>query len=138
MEQAIQPVYIIAEAGVNHNGSLERAERMVKIASEVGVNAVKFQTFSAETLVTKNAPKALYQQQSTQVDETQFEMLKKLELNLDSHKYLIKCCRQYSIDFLSTPFDLTAIDLLLSTGLTTWKIPSGEITNLQHIHTSFC
>ena len=133
MKQPIQPVYIIAEAGVNHNGSLERAKKMVEVASKAGVNAIKFQTFRAETLVTKNAPKASYQQQSTQMDETQFEMLKKLELSLDAHKYLIECCRQFNIDFLSTPFDLTTIDLLSGIGLTTWKIPSGEITNLPYL-----
>lgn len=133
MEQTNRHVYIIAEAGVNHNGSLDLAQQMVEIASKAGVNAIKFQTFRAETLVTKKASKAYYQQQATQTDETQFEMLKKLELSLDAHKNLINCCRQYNIDFLSAPFDLTTIDLLSSIGLTTWKIPSGEITNLPYL-----
>lgn len=123
-------VYIIAEAGVNHNGSLECAREMVQIAASTGVNAIKFQTFRAEMVVTETAPKAHYQKKATGAEETQLGMLKKLELNFDEHKKLIECCRQHNIDFLSTPFDLESVYLLSNLGLTTWKIPSGEITNL--------
>ena len=125
--------YIIAEAGVNHNGSLERAKEMVKAAATAGVDAIKFQTFTAETLITKDAVKAKYQIKSSNKDETQFEMLKKLELSFESHLKLIKTCRLNRIEFLSSPFDLTAIDLLVKMGLNKWKIPSGEITNLPYL-----
>ena len=125
--------YIIAEAGVNHNGSLERAKEMVKAAATAGVDAIKFQTFTAETLITKDAVKAKYQIKSSNEDETQFEMLKKLELSFESHLKLIKTCRLNRIEFLSSPFDLTAIDLLVKMGLNKWKIPSGEITNLPYL-----
>ncbi len=125
--------FIIAEAGVNHNGDLSRARQMIEIASKAGANAVKFQTFRAEFLATKTAAKASYQKEITGTEETQFEMLKKLELDLDAHKLLMACCREQHIDFLSSPFDLTTIDLLSGVGLTTWKIPSGEITNLPYL-----
>lgn len=126
-------VYIIAEAGVNHNGNLNLAIKMVKAASLAGVNAIKFQTFKTATLVTRTASKASYQKETTGTAETQFEMLKKLELGLNAHKLLMACCQEHYINFLSTPFDLTTIDLLTSIGLTTWKIPSGEITNLPYL-----
>jgi len=125
--------YIIAEAGVNHNGSLELAKDMVKVAAKAGVDAIKFQTFRAETLVTKDAIKADYQIKASGQNETQFEMLKKLELSVESHLELIECCRLNKIEFLSTPFDLTTIDLLLKMGLNKWKIPSGEITHLPYL-----
>ena len=131
--------YIIAEAGVNHNGSLGRAKDMVKVAAKAGVDAIKFQTFRAETLVTKDAIKADYQiKADNQIktsgqSETQFEMLKKLELSVESHLELMECCRLNQIEFLSTPFDLTTIDLLVEMGLKKWKIPSGEITNLPYL-----
>ena len=131
--------YIIAEAGVNHNGSLDRAKDMVKVAAKAGVDAIKFQTFRAETLVTKDAIKADYQiKADNQIktsgqSETQFEMLKKLELSVESHLELMECCRLNQIEFLSTPFDLTTIDLLVEMGLKKWKIPSGEITNLPYL-----
>lgn len=126
-------VYIIAEAGVNHNGDLNLALKMVAAASRAGVDAIKFQTFKAETLVIRTASKASYQEETTGRTETQFEMLKKLELDLDAYKLLMTCCQDYRIDFLSSPFDLTTIDLLAGIGLTTWKIPSGEITNLPYL-----
>jgi N,N'-diacetyllegionaminate synthase len=126
-------IFIIAEAGVNHNGSLDCAKDMVKVASKAGVDAIKFQTFRAEKLVTKDAIKADYQIKTSGQSETQFEMLKKIELSAESHLELMECCRLNQIEFLSTPFDLTSIDLLVKMGLNKWKIPSGEITNLPYL-----
>ncbi len=126
-------VFIIAEAGVNHNGSVERAKQMVEAAAKAGADAIKFQTFKAETLVTKNAAKADYQKKTSKANETQFEMLKKLELSHGSHLELIKTCELNKIEFLSAPFDLTTIDLLKKIGISKWKIPSGEITNLPYL-----
>lgn len=122
--------YIIAEAGVNHNGSLELAKKMIEVAADAGADAVKFQTFKAETLVTAAAPKAQYQNAVTSEKESQFDMLKRLELDFDAHKQLFDKCQQMEIDFLSTPFDLESAELLENLGLKTFKIPSGEITNL--------
>ncbi len=126
-------VYIIAEAGVNHNGDVNVAQQMIAIAADAGVNAIKFQLFTAESLVTRKAVKAGYQKNTTGEGETQFEMLKKLELNFDSHKTLSNYCKEKGIDFLSSAFDLDTIDLLASLKITTWKIPSGEITNLPYL-----
>ncbi len=128
-----QKVYIIAEAGVNHNGSLDRAKQMVKIAANAGADAIKFQTFKVDTLVTKDAAKAEYQKKTTSSKESQFDMLKKLELSALSHRELIKACKLNKIEFLSTPFDLTTIELLKNLGINKWKIPSGEITNLPYL-----
>jgi len=105
-------VFIIAEAGVNHNGSIELAYKLIDIAVEAGADAVKFQTFKAENLVTKSADKADYQKQTTDESESQFEMIKKLELDFDIHKKLINYCKEKDIMFLSTPFDHESIDLL--------------------------
>lgn len=130
-------VFIIAEAGVNHNGSLKLAKKLIDAAVEAGADAVKFQTFKAERLVSKQAPKAEYQKQTTDVEESQFEMIKKLELDVGAHKELMGYCAQKGIQFLSTPFDLESIDLLDSLGLPLFKIPSGEITNLPYLrHTA--
>lgn len=126
-------VFIIAEAGVNHNGSVRRAKEMVKIAASAGVDAVKFQTFRAETLVTKEASKAAYQIKASDRNETQFDMLKRLELSYAAHLELVDTCKFYQIEFLSTPFDLTTIDLLRKIGISKWKIPSGDITNLPYL-----
>ncbi len=126
-------VFIIAEAGVNHNGSLDRAREMVAIAADAGADAVKFQTFKAETLVTKSAVKADYQKKTSAQDESQFEMLKKLELSHGAHSELIKICELKGIEFLSSPFDLETIDMLRGLGIQKWKIPSGEITNLPYL-----
>jgi len=126
-------VYIIAEAGVNHNGDIELAKKMIEVASESGVDAVKFQSFKSENLVTQNAGKAEYQKKTTAVNETQYEMLKKLELNFSSHQILINHCQENKIEFLSSPFDLESIDLLNSLGINTFKIPSGEITNVPFL-----
>lgn len=122
--------YIIAEAGVNHNGERNLAFQLVDAAVAAGANAVKFQTFKAEKLVTKNAAKADYQQQMTGGDESQFAMLKRLELGYQTHYELIQYCNEQGIDFLSTAFDEESLDFLANDlGLETFKIPSGEITN---------
>ncbi len=125
--------FIIAEAGVNHDGSLEIAKKMVDVAVDAGADAVKFQTFSSEKLVSKEAPKAEYQKKKTGENESQLNMLKKLELDVDSHKKLINYCSFKKITFLSSPFDLKSIDLLDKLGLKIFKIPSGEITNLPYL-----
>jgi N,N'-diacetyllegionaminate synthase len=126
-------VLIIAEAGVNHNGSLEIAIKMVDIARKAGADAVKFQTFRAEKEISRFAPKAKYQKQTTNKSESQLEMAKKLELNAAAHKKLIHYCGRKNIIFLSSPFDFESIDLLHKLGLQTFKIPSGEITNLPYL-----
>lgn len=126
-------VFIIAEAGVNHNGDLNLAKKMIDVACECNVNAIKFQTFKSEKLVSKKASKADYQKETTEVSESQFEMIKKLELDVKSHKELIDYCKQKNIMFMSTPFDLESIDLLNELGLEIFKIPSGEITNLPYL-----
>ena len=126
-------VFIIAEAGVNHNGSIELAYKLIDEASASGADAVKFQTFKAENLVTINAQKAEYQKQATSQSESQFNMLKKLELDANAHKRLIDYCKKKDIIFLSTPYDHESIDLLYGLGLQIFKIPSGEITNLTYL-----
>ena len=126
-------VFIIAEAGVNHNGSIELAKQLIDVAVEAGVDAVKFQTFKAENLVSKSAQKAEYQKETTDNKESQFEMIKKLELDVDTHYELIEYCNSKNIMFLSTPFDLDSIELLDKLGLEIFKIPSGEITNLPYL-----
>jgi len=126
-------VFIIAEAGVNHNGSIEQAKKLIDVASESGADAVKFQTFKADKLVSKNAKKADYQKKATDADESQYEMLKKLELDRISHRLLIDYCEEKKITFLSTPFDHESINMLNAFGMTIFKIPSGEITNLPYL-----
>ena len=126
-------VFIIAEAGVNHNGSIEIAKQLIDVAHSAGVDAVKFQTFKAESLVSKTAQKAAYQKASTNNEESQFDMIKKLELDVHTHKELIRYCKKKGIIFLSTPFDHDSIDLLHSLELQIFKIPSGEITNLPYL-----
>ena len=126
-------VFIIAEAGVNHNGSVELAKKLIDVAVESGANAVKFQTFKTESLVSKNAQKADYQKKTTDKDESQFDMIKKLELDTNTHRELIEYCRTKNIMFLSTPFDHDSIDMLNKLGLEIFKIPSGEITNLPYL-----
>lgn len=125
--------FIIAEAGVNHNGSIDLAKQMIDVALEAGADAVKFQTFKSENLVSKNAPKADYQKVSTGSSESQFEMIKRLELDENAHKILFAYCREKSIQFLSSPFDLDSIDLLNKLGMEIFKVPSGEITNLPYL-----
>ena len=126
-------VFIIAEAGVNHNGSIELAKKLINVASRCGADAVKFQTFKAENLATKYAPKANYQKQTTRKSDSQYKMLKKLELSDSMHLALIKHCKKKKILFLSSPFDNQSIDLLNKLGLKILKIPSGEITNLFYL-----
>ena len=124
---------IIAEAGVNHNGSIAVAKNMIVAAAEAGVDLVKFQTFTAETLLIETAEKANYQKNLTEKNESQFEMIKKLELDYAAHKELIKYCGKKNIQFLSTPFDHDSIDLLADLNIPFYKIPSGDITNLPYL-----
>ncbi|MFT7860921.1 MAG: N-acetylneuraminate synthase [Sulfurimonas sp.] len=126
-------VFVIAEAGVNHNGNIDLAKQLIDIASKAGADAVKFQTFKAEKLVCKDAEKAEYQKETTSNGESQFEMLKKLELDQQTHKELVQYCRTKDIMFLSTPFDLDSIKTLDNLGLKIFKIPSGELTNLPYL-----
>jgi N,N'-diacetyllegionaminate synthase len=126
-------VFIIAEAGVNHNGSLDLAKKLIDIAAFAGADAVKFQTFKAQSLVSKTAPKADYQKKLTDEKESQFEMIKKLELDLFAHKKLINHCKKKNIIFLSTPFDHESIEMLNELKLQIFKIPSGEINNLTYL-----
>ncbi len=126
-------VFIIAEAGVNHNGSLDLGLRLVEAARASGADAVKFQTFRADLLATRFAQKASYQQRTTSRAESQFEMLRKLELDAAAHQRLIDHCRQNGIQFLSSPFDMSSADLLASLGVALFKVPSGEITNLPFL-----
>ena len=121
--------FIIAEAGVNHNGSFELAKQLVDKAVQAGVDCIKFQTFNSKNLVSAQAQKAEYQKKTTDSNESQLDMLKKLELSHEQFKELKEYCDQKGIMFLSTPFDLESIDFLAELGVKIWKIPSGEITN---------
>lgn len=122
--------FIIAEAGVNHNGSLKRALALIEAAAQAGADAVKFQTFKSEAVISRFAAKAEYQMKSTGGDESQLEMVKKLELNESDHKKLVNHCAKVSIQFLSTPFDMSSLDFLIhDLDVSIIKIPSGEITN---------
>ncbi len=132
-EKLMHKVFIIAEAGVNHNGSLKTAKKLVDAAVHAGADAVKFQTFNAQSLVSKYAPKAGYQKKTTDQNESQLGMIKRLELDSSAHKELLRYCRKKKIIFLSSPFDLGSIDLLARLGLRIFKIPSGEITNLPYL-----
>lgn len=123
-------IYIIAEAGVNHNGSLDMAFELIDVAVAAGADAVKFQTFRAEKIVSRYAPKAKYQAETTNPYESQLEMIKKLELDENAHRLLIEHCQTCGIQFISTPFDLESVDLLAyRLGIPKLKLPSGEITN---------
>lgn len=125
---------IIAEAGVNHNGDLSVAKQLIDAAVEAGADYVKFQTFKADNLVAKTAPKAEYQQRNaSEKDETQYQMLKKLELSKEAHIQLLTYCNRKGIRFLSTAFDLESIEFLSFLHLGIWKIPSGEITNYPYL-----
>ena len=123
-------VFVIAEAGVNHNGSLKLAKQLVDVAKDAGADCVKFQTFVSKNIVSKNAVKAEYQKQQTETEEFQYDMLKKLELSFVEFVELNDYCKSKNIEFLSTAFDFDSIDFLDRLGLNRWKIPSGDITNL--------
>ena len=124
-------VLIIAEAGVNHNGSINLAKKLIDVAAKAGVDYVKFQTFKTENLASKSAPSADYQKKST--SDSQFDMLKKLELDKGTHEILIDYCKNRGVKFLSTAFDLDSIDLLEELNIPFYKIPSGELTNLPYL-----
>lgn len=125
--------YIIAEAGVNHNGDIHLAKQLVDIAVNAGADAVKFQTFKAKNIVSQFAQKADYQKETTNKEESQLQMIQKLELDINAHKELMNYCSKKGISFLSSPFDLESIQLLVNLGLEIFKIPSGEITNLPYL-----
>jgi N-acetylneuraminate synthase len=130
------PAFVIAEAGVNHNGDFTLAKTLVHAAAEAGADAVKFQTFVADRLVTAEAPQAEYQRRNSGVAESQYSMLKRLELSEDAHRELKALCSQLGILFLSTPFDEQCADFLATLGIAAFKIPSGELTNtpfLRHV-----
>lgn len=123
-------VYIIAEAGVNHNGSPELARKLVEVAAEAGADAVKFQTFRAEKLASVSAQKAVYQKKMTDAGESQVDMLRKLELPLEAYPELIALCKEKGVDFLSTPFETDSLRFLIEEcHIQKIKVPSGEITN---------
>ncbi len=124
---------IIAEAGVNHNGDLAMARQLVEVAAQSGADFVKFQTFKADRLVTRQAAKADYQRQLTAEDESQYDMIRRLELTPEMHVALIEHCARQGIRFLSTGFDIESLDLLAGFGMPLFKIPSGEITNLPYL-----
>ena len=128
-----KPTLIIAEAGVNHNGDLDRARQLIDAAAQAGADLVKFQTFRADRLVTRTATKAEYQTQTTDKAESQHDMLRRLELSPDMHRELIAHCAAREIGFFSTAFDMESIDLLVGLGQERFKIPSGEITNLPYL-----
>lgn len=123
-------VFIIAEAGVNHNGSMEIAKELIDVAASAGADAVKFQTFKADKMVSIYAPKAEYQKKTTDSDESQLDMIRKLELNIEQHKELASYCNKKGIEFMSTPFDLESVDILVSElNVKRLKISSADITN---------
>ncbi len=130
LERLRERTFIIAEAGVNHNGDVGLARKLVEAAAEAGADAVKFQTFKADRLATRGAPKADYQRDTTDAAESQWEMLRRLELSPEAHRDLMVWCQKQGILFLSSLFDEESADFLADLGVTLFKIPSGEITNL--------
>ena len=126
-------VQIIAEIGANHNGELSIALQLVDVAVKAGADIVKFQTAKSENLISKYAPKAEYQKKFTDKNESQLEMGKKLDLDYNTHQKIIEYCRQKKIQFLSSPFDLDSIDMLVRLGLETLKLPSGSVTDLPYL-----
>jgi N-acetylneuraminate synthase len=130
MDVPMAKTLIIAEAGVNHNGSVEQALRMIDVAAEAGVDAVKFQTFVPEEVISRVAPKAEYQKVTTGTDQSQLDMVRALQISFDDHRLLMDRCRERGVAFLSTPFDLVSLDFLVGPlGLDMLKLPSGELTN---------
>ena len=128
-----QSTLIIVEAGVNHNGSRTLARELIQVAAEAGADLIKFQTFAADRLVTGSAKKANYQLQTTEIQESQHEMIRKLELSPEAHGELMEYCQQCGIGFFSTGFDIQSVSFLAELGLDQFKIPSGEITNLPYL-----
>ena len=128
-----QPVLIIAEAGVNHNGELGMALQLIDVAAQAGADVVKFQTFRTELIIASNAPKAAYQERTTGSSESQLDMVRRLELSPDTHRELQEHAGKRGIRFLSTPFDEVSIALLQEMGITLGKIPSGEVTNRPYL-----
>ena len=126
-------VLVVAEAGVNHNGDINLAHKLIDVAAEAGADIVKFQTFHAESVISACAPKAAYQQKTTEADESQLDMVRKLELPEEDFVALKKHCDERGIVFWSTAFDLASVDFLHNLVLKLWKIPSGEITNLPYL-----
>ena len=126
-------VLIIAEAGVNHNGSLELAKKMADVAKAAGADIVKYQTAKPELVVSRFAQKAEYQKEKTGADESQLEMIKKIHFGFEAHRELKEYCDSIGIMQLSTPFDMDSIDFLAEMDMPVWKIPSGEITNLPYL-----
>ncbi|EAI7245225.1 N-acetylneuraminate synthase [Campylobacter upsaliensis] len=129
----MKKVLIIAEAGVNHNGDINLAKKLIEQAAKAGADVVKFQTFKANSCVSVSAKKAKYQLETTVKEESQLEMIQKLELSYESHFELMKHCKKHGIAFLSTPFDLESVEFLRGLDLPYFKIPSGEITNLPYL-----
>ena len=125
--------YIITEAGVNHNGKLQIALDLIEKAKEAEVDCVKFQTFKADKIVTKASPKSNYQLKVTDENESQFEMLKKLELDFDDYKILVNRCQELNIDFLSTPYNIEDVDFLKGLSLSGYKIASGQLTEIPFL-----
>ena len=133
-DRAANPsTFVIAEAGVNHNGSLDLAKRLIDVAVEAGADAVKFQTYRTEELVTQTAEQAAYQADNTGVRESQYAMLKRLELSESDHAQLWAHCQQQSIEFMSTAFDSSSIEFLHQLGVKRWKIPSGELQSVPYL-----
>jgi len=126
-------VIVIAEAGVNHNGDIKLAKKLIDVAAEANADFVKFQTFTADSIVTRAAKKAVYQAQNIGSSESQHVMLRRLELTPDMHNELIAHCATRKIEFFSTAFDIESVNLLVSLGQSHFKIPSGEITNLPYL-----
>lgn len=129
----MKKTYIIAEAGVNHNGNLDNALELIKQAKNAGADCVKFQTFKADQIVTINSPKANYQLKVTDKNESQYEMLKSLELDYDDYIKIISCCNDFKIDFLSTPYNFSDVDFLESLNVKGYKIASGQLTELPFL-----
>ncbi len=129
----MRKTFIIAEAGVNHNGNIKIAKKLIDVAVRAGADSIKFQTFKTELCISKGTEKAMYQKKTTSSKESQFEMVKKLELSYADFEILYTYCNDKKIIFLSTPFDHPSIDFLNNLGLEIFKIPSGEITNLPYL-----
>ena len=127
------PCFVIAEAGVNHDGDLDKARQLIDVAVRAGADAIEFQTFTAETLATPDAPKASYQRETTGEAESQFDMLRRLELSPDAHRELQRYCHDRKILFMSTPFDEGSADMLDGLGVPVFKVGSGDLPNVPFL-----